>query len=182
MKKLSHSIKIILVLFILIASGCASKQCLKIQPQQITDYFKHYQCVTVLASTPTWTYTNFKIEKEDKVLILTSGDVDLGHGHIGMTYSSDQRLILKIGNGITRNAVDWNECSYWDNQILNRGTGNLKFIVKNWPGHTMQINPIRYRDNSGSFRVHVFVIDKSKDESILPQILKQLVKAKPNIL
>jgi hypothetical protein len=165
---------IIYVFILLIIYGCATAP-LKNQPQQTMQQFKYYERITVFASRLPWTKTNIIAQKGDIIIFLASGEVSISPNR--PMYSAWKRLVYRIGKDMFPQAIFISYMDTFDFAIIAEDSGKLELAVHEWRNHE-KINPNWYRNNTGSFLVDIFVIDKNKEE-IVPDLLNDLAQSNP---
>ena len=160
---------------IFLVSGCASTPPLKNQPQQTMKNFKNYERKIVYASNPPWTNTEIKVQEGDIIIFLASGSVNTSSTRRNVPPPT--RLYYRIGDdSFPRNALYSTYGARYNQETKTALTsGRLKLTVKDWNSSGI-INHRYYNDNSGSFTVDIFVIDKDK-EDIIPDLLRELSKS-----
>jgi WD40 repeat protein len=175
------------VVFIFVLNGCVKQAQI---PSSATDVIKHYQRLTVHATSYHWTKTNFSVNPGDYVLITASGKVTTSKKRRkGLSY---HKLYMKIGKEdypfIAFNPLSTNNPFLTDNSgfFTSNEKGRMMFIVKDWsylsgnrPAYNSDCAPeCYYRDNSGRFIVDVFVF-QSPDRNLAIKTLAQMVRANP---
>jgi len=141
--------------------------------------FKYYERITVYGSRPPWTKTNIIVQKGDIIIFLDSGGVSV---HPGRPKSSAwQRLVFRIGKNMFPQPFPHpfyrSYSETFDFAVIAQESGKLKLAVHDWVNHK-QINYDWYKDNTGSFLVDIFVIDKNNEE-IVPDLLNELAHSNP---
>lgn len=165
---------IIFVFILLIIYGCATAP-LKNQPQQTMQHFKYYERITVFASRPPWTKTNIIAQKGDIIIFLASGEVSIHPNR--PIYSFHQRLVFRIGEEMFPRPTYSSYTNTFDFAVVAEDSGKLELAVVDWINHE-RINYDWYKDNTGSFLVDIFVIDKNNEE-IVPDLLNELAQSNP---
>ena len=173
MRKLINVI-IIYVFILLIIYGCATAP-LKNQPQQTMQHFKYYERITVLASRPPWTKTNIVAQKGDIIIFFASGEVSFSPNR--PMSSAWQRLVFRIGKDMFPQPIYRSYMDTFDFAVIAQDSGELELAVSDWINHE-KINYDLYQDNTGSFLVDIFVIDKNNEE-IVPDLLNDLAQSNP---
>ena len=173
MKKPILFIRICIFISLLI-SGCATAP-LKNQPQQIMQNFKYYDRITVYGSNPPWTKTNITAEKGDIIIFLASGEVSVSPNR--PKFSAWQGLVFRIGKNMFPQPIYRSYVETFDFAVIAQESGKLELAVPDWRNHE-KINADWYKNNTGSFVVDIFVIDKNT-EDIVPDLLNDLAQSNP---
>jgi hypothetical protein len=164
---------IIYVFILLIIYGCTTAP-LKNQPQQTMQHFKYYERITVYGSRPPWTKTNITAQKGDVIIFLASGEVSISPNR--PMYSAWKRLVYRIGKDMFPKPI-YSYMDTFDFAVVAEDSGKLELAVPDWRNHE-KINYDWYQNNTGSFLVDIFVIDKKKEE-IVPDLLNDLSQSNP---
>jgi len=171
------------IMAILALSGCIKKAQV---PASHSDTIKYYQRIVVRAESPPWTATGISVNPGDHVLIIASGKVTTYPGHqFQVDQPPHRKLMMKIGaSGYPTPGVTA------ENRIFFRSgeAGRLKFCVKDWshldkkgkPVYSTRwcrnkYDPCYYRDNSGSYRLDIFVFSTS-DQALIRRTLREVAK------
>jgi hypothetical protein len=165
---------IIYVFILLIIYGCATAP-LKNQPRQTMQQFTYYERITVFASRPPWTKTNIIAQKGDIIIFFASGEVSISPNR--PMYSAWQRLVFRIGKNMFPQPIYSSYMDTFDFAVVAEDSGKLELAVHEWRNHE-KINYDWYQNNTGSFLVDIFVIDKNKEE-IVPDLLNDLAQSNP---
>ena len=158
MKKPILFIRICIFISLLI-SACATAS-LKNQPQKIMQNFKHYERITVYGSKPPWTKTNIIAQKGEIIIFLASGEVSINPNR--PTLSAWQRLVFRIGKDMFPQPIYRSYLEIFDFAVIAQESGELELAVPDWINHE-KIDYKRYQNNTGSFLVDIFVIDKNNE-------------------
>ena len=164
----------ICILISLLISGCATAP-LKNQPQQIMQNFKYYERITVSGSKPPWTKTNIIAQKGDIIIFLASGEVSVNPNR--PKASAWHRLVFRIGKNMFPQPIYRSYLETFDFAVIAQESGKLELAVHDWINHE-KINYDWYQNNTGSFLVDIFVIDKNNEE-IVPDLLNDLAQSNP---
>ena len=173
MKKPIHFILVCNFILLLI-SGCATAP-LKNQPQQVMQTFKYYERITVYGSRPPWTKTNITAQEGDIIIFLASGEVSVSPNR--PNYSAWQGLVFRIGENMFPQPIYRPYLETFDFAVIAQESGKLELTVHDWINHE-KVNNDWYKNNTGSFLVDIFVVDK-KDEDLVPDLLKDLAQSNP---
>ena len=146
------------LVLLLIFTACTTSK-LNVPRTENIRYLKHYVNLSVPAKRGYWTDAGVKVEQGDKLLIMASGKAKLGKWR--PERGGSHALKVKIGDS---DPVMYKSQFY---MTISR-PGKLRFMV--YDGY--------YDDNSGGFRVDVFVIDKEK-EIYLSDILNDFLAQNP---
>ena len=164
----------ICVILILSIHGCSIAP-LKNQPDNVMQSFKYYERIRVYATSPPWTPTDLMVrDSEDMIIFFASGKVST-NTRKGGTKRPCQSLYYTIGNDCMKLKPLWLGSNQGYNTAL--CSGRLKFAVRDWRSNG-SFEGSWYKDNSGSFLVDVFVIEKDKEHKV-PALLNALAQANP---
>ena len=146
-----------LFLFLIIVA-CAAK--LDTPQTESIKHLKHYSGLSVPANRDYWTNSGVNVDVGDNLLVMASGTI-IYWPKSKRKHPPSGTLMVKIG--------DSDQMQYKSKFYKTISTpGDLKFFV-----------PDRYHnDNTGSFRIHVFVIAKGR-EIYLPDILYDFAAQNP---
>lgn len=161
------------ILFLVLFIGCSKAPILKMpeSPPPIVRYYKH---ITLYGNSPGMLNTGIYLNQGDLYSILAEGTVRL---HPGRRTSPSERLYTIIGkshyfpalpSGIhtTISASDYSGNLY------------LGILDGGFTANGNALNPDRYKDNSGSFRVDILVWE-SDDILQIENFLVELDKRNP---
>ncbi|MGD2186715.1 MAG: HEAT repeat domain-containing protein, partial [Desulfobacterales bacterium] len=154
----NHAMPLFLLLIVV---ACAAK--LNVPRTDSTKHLKHYSGFAVPATRDYWTNAGVKLEAGDKLLIMASGTVNTHKwtGRRKPQFGPSRALKVKISDS---KPVLYTPRFYKTISM----PAELKFKVQD--GY--------YKDNSGSFRIDVFVIAKEK-EMYLADILNDFLAKNP---
>ena len=146
----------------------ADQNGLRIPATENTQHLKNFERITVYAETPPWTITNTDVDKGDFVLIFASGKAKFGQYLDPAIF----RLFIKIEDHLS--FIIPKNPSYFSTVY----SGRLKFATGHSPKTKTPevIDSIWYRNNSGSYRVDIFVIAAS-NEMYLPAALNDVARS-----
>ncbi|UCD90513.1 MAG: hypothetical protein JSW04_03485, partial [Desulfobacterales bacterium] len=150
------------VFILLIIYGCATAP-LKNRPQQTMRHFKYYERITVYASRLPWTKTNIIAQKGDIIIFFASGEVSVSPYR--PKASAWRRLFYRIGKDMFPQPIFGSHIDTFDFAVIAEDSGKLELAVADWRNHE-KINYDWYQNNTGSFLVDIFVIDKNKEEIV----------------
>lgn len=140
---------------LLLLSGCASR-ALQIPSQESSQAIKAYRNFTMAADRPPWTGSRVTVGRDDIAVVMAFGKVTTWAKNRSTTNVPPERfLYARVG----------------DNEPFQMRTnpmvaeveeaGELRFAVRDW----RNIDDIKsnwYRDNSGGYRVHIFVVPRHR--------------------
>lgn len=156
---------------LLLSSSCASR-ALKIPSNEPSQVLKTYRHVNLAAERPPWTGSGVTVRRGDIAVVMAFGKATIWAKKRSTSNVPPERYLYACVGGNDPFQMRINPVVA---EVAE--AGELRFAVRDW--RTLDdIDSRRYRDNSGGYRVHVFVVPSHRWIEF-DDVLKAIAAANP---